>query len=1666
MQIPSYLRTILLVLSIGGLLAACSNSGGGIANAPAGTAVSGAVSKGPVTGATVDIYTMTTTGAQGTFVIGNIPTDQYGAWNATLPAGQVGPFLVIATGGSYVDEYTGATIRMGNASFQGVMEANATTAPISPITDAAISTLRQMIVDGYANNVAAALPKVKASYTASVGFDPLTVLPPAPQNLATATADQKKYAALLGGVSKLVNDAYTQLTVGAAVPNPVSIVKLMAADLGADGIINGQGSGGISLSVSVGGTPKALNTVFAGGANLGAATTTYQASPNAPAALAGTQVTVTPPNFNQTLFDKILPVVSAPAAITVATAAGATAVAATNATIATFLTAATATDNVGIVGAITNNAPTSFPVGVTTVTFSATDAAGNIGTATATVTVSATPAVADTIAPTVTAPASITVPTAAGATSVANTNAAIATFLAAATATDNVGVVGAITNNAPATFPVGVTTVTFSAKDAANNSGTATANVTVTATPAAGGGNTGGGVPPVTPSTGLSFKPVLPTLPAAVQPTGALNPGAVINGVYVAVGNAMKGRLFTQPNVASGTASVTYNNGSYTLAELNTQKTAYIRTIALRFGPDGLPVTADDVPTSYTVSDPYNLAQTNGALPSITFNRPGTDGTWFTADDLVSADSGTYALEGLDGAGNVLIVPKLSAGPDRQLFTADDVPGSGLGYDIATLDVNGNRVQITHYGAAGPDALWFTSDDVPANYILGRFDIGGLSVQTTMFNGAGADATWFTTDDVVMMYALSDIDLANLRINYQASFTGAAAKGLDGLWFTPDDVVTGYTYFGYDAAGHGALVASHTNKGVDGAWFTADDTASAIYAEFNPATGKSALTLSLTGYGPDTTWHTGDDALASYARATFNAKGNQTLSANYSARGADALWFTADDVPVTNYWQRTYDPYSGKMTFNITYTGTGLDGFAFTSDDYASSYTLNLLDSYGTQIGTANVYTVAGMGADGIPFTADDVANNAYRYIYNALNQQVQVVVMTSPGADGNWFTTDDLPSSYTNYSYDAQGRMNFYNDFTGAGVDGAWFNADDYSTSYRTTFYDVNGNSVMDSYSSGLDGLALTADDLLTSYETQTLNAGGKVTGQIAYNGAGADGAWHTADDVIWYQGKYAYTASNLVTSSLLSYSSGADGIWWSADDTVYYNTVSYDAADNMTNQITYVGTGGAGPDGLWATADDQITSQYFYVIPGSYGQSLATNAGSLPTAAMACNQASVNAGTLNVYVRDDYGMPLQGATVQLDQSGGGLPVVTTGANGLATFAALNGTHDVHVFMNNRTWESFYCVQPNGVMDIYANAPANATTSTPPAGSYLKFNLPAGNITGANIYGRTDFYLVDAYGNVIVDQITGNNAFPNRFLPTTPVGTTFTGDLWAVQYVNNLEVIDAVLVQANTTLTTVAAATPAAVTLSVAYNAVPPALTTVSQLANINPPLSIPAGSETMGVSTAGGYVGLFALQTTNWRDRMLIQPTVMPQFAATPAAIEGYLLGGNQATYDGRTNSVWHYRQPIVGAVPAKLNINSNFAYEAMIFNQVGTGWANPVISWSLPILAPGGTATMTTLALGSWNAGVTPLKNWVFHVPVGDNQVVLPTVPANITVQNLAANGTYDVVVLRTDTAQGMSYNALIGSTDLSKGLPRNVTTESLDGIRSSWGGNAAVGGTFTR
>ncbi len=117
---------------------------------------------------------------------------------------------------------------------------------------------------------------------------------------------------------------------------------------------------------------------------------------------------------------------------------------------------------------ITNNAPVTFPVGNTTVTWTATDGSGNTATSTQLVTI------IDAQPPTITAPAALNLTNDAGQCGRAKTNITLGT----ATATDNCGVTS-LTNNAPTFFPVGITAVTWTAQDARGNIATAIQNVTI-----------------------------------------------------------------------------------------------------------------------------------------------------------------------------------------------------------------------------------------------------------------------------------------------------------------------------------------------------------------------------------------------------------------------------------------------------------------------------------------------------------------------------------------------------------------------------------------------------------------------------------------------------------------------------------------------------------------------------------------------------------------------------------------------------------------------------------------------------------------------------------------------------------------------------------------------------------------------------------------------------------------------------------------------------------------------------------------------------------------------------------------------------------------------------------------------------------------------------------
>ena len=162
-----------------------------------------------------------------------------------------------------------------------------------------------------------------------------------------------------------------------------------------------------------------------------------------------------------TIVDAESPIIACPSAVTLET----------NSSCAYFgsFGTATAVDNCSSAGdiAISNDAPFALPLGVTEITWTATDEAGNSDTCTQMVTVE------DATPPNLNCPSSATFATNSGCLY----NGSIGT----ASATDNCSLVSSITisSDAPTNFPLGTTTVTWTATDEAGNSSTCTQNVMV-----------------------------------------------------------------------------------------------------------------------------------------------------------------------------------------------------------------------------------------------------------------------------------------------------------------------------------------------------------------------------------------------------------------------------------------------------------------------------------------------------------------------------------------------------------------------------------------------------------------------------------------------------------------------------------------------------------------------------------------------------------------------------------------------------------------------------------------------------------------------------------------------------------------------------------------------------------------------------------------------------------------------------------------------------------------------------------------------------------------------------------------------------------------------------------------------------------------------------------
>jgi hypothetical protein len=241
---PSRARFPLLIFA---LLGACLLWGGcGDDSNPAKpaqpTPASGNVNKAPIVGATVTIHKINSDGSIDPAVVaGPFTTDAFGNWSGTIPAGQSGPFVMVSTGGTYTDEATGNSVTIpADRPLYGIYTSGA--CAVTPLTHATFLAMQRQVTLGA--TLSNAISQAIGSSTTAFGFSFTTTTP---SDALAATTNQKKYAALLGGLSELI-DANPAFTPTFDNTLPIDLVIAIARDM-TDGKLDGLDASGAAIQV-------------------------------------------------------------------------------------------------------------------------------------------------------------------------------------------------------------------------------------------------------------------------------------------------------------------------------------------------------------------------------------------------------------------------------------------------------------------------------------------------------------------------------------------------------------------------------------------------------------------------------------------------------------------------------------------------------------------------------------------------------------------------------------------------------------------------------------------------------------------------------------------------------------------------------------------------------------------------------------------------------------------------------------------------------------------------------------------------------------------------------------------------------------------------------------------------------------------------------------------------------------------------------------------------------------------------------------------------------------------------------------------------------------------------------------------------------------------------
>lgn len=241
--------------------------------------------KGPVTSATVTFFALNADGSKGT-QLGITTTDTNGNYTVTLTPAPTTPFLAETSGGTYVDEATGATITLAATDkLQAALPVGTTLATVTPLTHIAAARAQALAAGG--TPLAAAVASSNMGVAAQYGIaDIIATLAPAANNaasVATTTRDERIYALVLAGIAQQASGAGVRA---------IDLAKALAEDA-KDGILDGK-NGTVAISVpTIAGGSLPL-PVTAGTNNLQTAINTFIASINNKTNLTQVNIPLTP----------------------------------------------------------------------------------------------------------------------------------------------------------------------------------------------------------------------------------------------------------------------------------------------------------------------------------------------------------------------------------------------------------------------------------------------------------------------------------------------------------------------------------------------------------------------------------------------------------------------------------------------------------------------------------------------------------------------------------------------------------------------------------------------------------------------------------------------------------------------------------------------------------------------------------------------------------------------------------------------------------------------------------------------------------------------------------------------------------------------------------------------------------------------------------------------------------------------------------------------------------------------------------------------------------------------------------------------------------------------------------------------------------------------------